>query len=75
MCQPISKNHYSHKLKQKWATFANVGKETTFITKIFKKTNLTVTFKTYNTIEYDLRAKQKCTHDNNNNNKYVGSGI
>lgn len=46
----------------------NVGKETTFITKIFRKTNLTVTFKTCNAIEYNLRAKQKCTHNNNNNN-------
>jgi hypothetical protein len=67
-------------LKQKWATFTNVGKETTFITKIFKETNLTVTFKTYNAIEYNLRAKQKCTHNNNNNNnnnnnKYFATGI
>ena len=73
---PSQENHYSYKPKQKCATFTNVGKETTFITKIFRKTNLTVTFKTCNAIEYNLRAKQKCTHNNNNNNnKYFASGI
>jgi hypothetical protein len=48
-------------------------------TKIFKKTSLTVTFETYNAIEYNLRAKHKGTHNNNNNNnnnnKHFASGI
>ena len=68
---PSQENRYSYKPKQKCATFTNVGKETTFITKIFRKTNLTVTFKTYNAIEYNLRAKQKCMHNNNNNSNIL----
>jgi hypothetical protein len=43
----------------KWAIFTYVGKETRFITKIFKNTNVKVTFTTDNTIENLLVTRHK----------------
>jgi len=42
-----------------WAKFIYVGKETRFITKIFKNTNVKVTFTTDNTIENLLATRHK----------------
>ena len=43
-------NHNTQTQKRKWARFIYIGKETRFITKLFKDTNVTVTFTTNNTI-------------------------
>ena len=46
---------------QKWTTFTYIGKETTFITNIFKRTNLKIDFRTNNTIGERLMHKQQIT--------------
>jgi hypothetical protein len=56
--------------KTKWAKFTYTGKETKFITKIFKKSNIKIALTTNNTIGKLLTTKQeKAT------NKYDKSGI
>jgi hypothetical protein len=55
--------------KQKWITLTYVGKETRFITKLFKNTNLYVAYKTNNTIQNYLQSK------NQDPVKYNSSGI
>ena len=40
--------------RYKWATFTYIGKETTYITKLFKHKNLKITYKTNNSIEIIL---------------------
>ena len=47
---PLTNNTKTDLNKTKWAKFTHVGKETKFITKIFKHTTLNVAFKTQNTI-------------------------
>jgi hypothetical protein len=66
-----------HKKKQKqyiertkWAKFTYTGKETKFITKIFKNTNVKVTFTADNTKENHLTTSKKQSR-----NKYDKSGI
>ena len=44
---------------QKWATFTYIGRETTFITNLFKKTNIKIAFQTNNTIQKLLIHKQQ----------------
>jgi hypothetical protein len=56
--------------KTKWVKFTYIGRETRAITKIFKNTNVKVTFGTDNTIGRHLAAKQE-----HNRNKYENSGI
>jgi hypothetical protein len=56
--------------KGKWATFTYIRKETRFITKRFKNTDVKVTFTTDNTIERRLATKQ-----GTDQNKYNKSGI
>jgi hypothetical protein len=56
--------------KEKWAKFTYVGKETRFITKLFKNTNVKVRFATINTIERRLATKL-----GTDQNKYDKSGI
>jgi NCAIR mutase (PurE)-related protein len=46
---------------QKWTTFTCVGKETTFVTNLFKKTNIKIAFRTNNTIQKLLMRKQQTT--------------
>jgi predicted RNA-binding Zn-ribbon protein involved in translation (DUF1610 family) len=43
--------------KQKWATFTDIGKENTYITKIFKHTNIKIAYRTNNTIQENLTPK------------------
>jgi hypothetical protein len=43
--------------KYKWATFTYKGKETTYITKIFKRTNLKIAYCTNNSIQESLIPK------------------
>jgi predicted methyltransferase len=45
----------------KWATFTYIGKETTFITNLFKKFNMKIAFRTNNTIQKLLIHKQHQT--------------
>jgi hypothetical protein len=52
------------------AKFTYVGKETRFITKLFKDTNIKIAFTTYNTIEKYLALKQEAPQ-----NKYDRSGV
>jgi len=44
---------------QKWATFTYIGKETTVITNLFKKTNIKIAFRTNNTVQKLLLHKQQ----------------
>jgi len=54
---------------QKWASFTYIGKETTYITNLFKKTDLKIVLRTNNTIQKWLMQKH-VTPD-----KYMRSGI
>jgi hypothetical protein len=54
---------------EKWARFTYVGKETRYITKVFKDTNVAVAFTTNNTIGKHL------TKEYNTQCKYGKSGV
>ena len=54
----------------KWAKFTHIGKETRFITKIFRRSNVKIALTTNNTIEKLLTSKQ-----DTNTNKYDKAGI
>jgi len=56
--------------KQKWAKFTYIGKETKFITKLFKSTNVKTAFTTNTTIEKRLAGKQEAPQS-----KYDRSGV
>jgi len=64
------KRQRQNEQKQKWAKFTYIGKETRFITKLFKSTNVKIAFTTNNTIEKRLVVKQE-THQS----KYDRSGV
>jgi hypothetical protein len=53
---------------QKWASFTYIGKETTYITNLFKKTDLKVALRTNNTIQKQLMQKDMAL------DKYTRSG-
>jgi hypothetical protein len=53
--------------RTKWAKFTFVGKETRLITKIFKNTNVKITFTTDNKIKNHLATRQKQTKINTKN--------
>ena len=55
---------------QKWVIFNNVGKETTFITNLFKKTNIKIAFRTNNTIQKLLMHKQQTTDIHSHSRAY-----
>ena len=63
------KRHKHTEDKTKWVKFTYVGRETRAITKIFKNTNIRVTFGTNNTIGKLL------TRNEHNRSKCVNSGI
>jgi len=44
--------------KNRWAKFTYCGKETRMITKLFKNTNVKVTYRTKNNLEKLLKATQ-----------------
>jgi hypothetical protein len=53
---PISKQNQTSNSqieisKHKWATFTCIGKETVYITKIFKHTNIKIAYHTNNTVQ------------------------
>ena len=56
--------------KNKWAKFTYIGRETRAVAKIFKNTNVKVTFGTDNTIEKLLTTRHEHTRS-----KYDNSGI
>jgi hypothetical protein len=60
------------KPKTKWAKFTYVGRQTKFITKLFKNTNLKIPFTTENTIAKLLTQNK---NRNTNCNKFNKSGI
>jgi len=50
--------------KQKWAKFMYIGKETRFITKLFKSTNVKIAFTTDNTTGKRLAIRQEVPRTN-----------
>jgi hypothetical protein len=53
-------NNIQEKNEQvKWAVFTYNGKQTRFVTKLFKNTNIRIAFKTQNTIGKLLRRNNK----------------
>ena len=62
-------NHNTQTQKHKWARFTYVRKETWFITKLFRDTNITVAFTTNNTIGKRLTMERKTQ------SKYDKSGV
>jgi len=55
--------------KHRWATFTYVGKETTYITNIFRHSDLRIAYRTNNTIHNHL------IHKNQSRNKFCSSGV
>ena len=55
--------------KQKCSTFTYIGKETTYITKIFKHSNIKIPYRTNNTLQKLL------THSSQNHDKFTRSGV
>jgi hypothetical protein len=72
-CKPSTNTHTPTDppptTKKKWATFTYIGKETTYITNLFKKTDLKIAFRTTNTIDKLL------THKHTQPDKFSGSGV
>ena len=69
----VTRSHTGQKQdieRTKWAKFTYIGKETRFITKIFRKSNIKVALTTNNTIGKLLTTKQEET-----TSKYDKSGI
>ena len=52
---------HTHPSTQEWATFTYVGKETTYITNLFKRTDIKIAFQTNNTIQKLLMHNQQTT--------------
>jgi hypothetical protein len=47
--------------KRKWGTFTYFGPETRTITKLFKNTDVGISFRTKNNIKHHLRTKRSTT--------------
>jgi hypothetical protein len=47
--------------KKKWVTFTYMGKETMYITKLFKKFNMNIAWQTTNTLEQHLNTTKHKT--------------
>jgi hypothetical protein len=60
---------HPHTTQRKWATFTYTGKETTYITNIFKLTDIKIAFRTNSTLDRLLSTKKPTT------DKYTASGI
>jgi len=57
--------------RKKWAKFTYIGKETRFITKIFRKSNIKIALTTNNTIEKLLTTRQDKIQVNMINQEYT----
>jgi hypothetical protein len=55
--------------KKEWATFTFFGPETRTVTKLFKNTEIGISYRTRNNMKHLLRTKE------NNNDKYNLSGV
>jgi hypothetical protein len=58
-----------HPAKRRWATFTYTGRETTFITKLFKHTDIRVAFRTNNNLLHNLTLRS------HNQDIYTQSGV
>jgi hypothetical protein len=66
------KKHKKHDIERtKWAKFTHIGRETKFITKIFKNSNIIIALSANNTIEKLLTTKQKQVKINTINQAYT----
>ena len=54
---------YTQLQTQNWATFTYIGKETTFISNLFKKADIKIAFRTDSNIQNLLTRKQQNTQD------------
>ena len=52
-------NTTTHTPTHKWVTFTYIGKETNFITNLFRKTTLKIAFRTNSTLQSLLKHKQQ----------------
>jgi len=57
--------------RKKWAKFTYIGRETKFIIKIFKSTNIRIAFSTNNTVERLLKTRQEKLRLNTTNQVYT----
>jgi len=55
----MTPNQKTDTTTQKWAPFTYTGRETTFITNLFKKTDLRITLRTNNTLQKGLLPKSQ----------------
>jgi hypothetical protein len=62
-------DNHTTKQKQKWVTFTYTGKETKFITQIFKNTDIQIAYKTRNLIKTLLTTKH------HKQDRYSASGV
>jgi hypothetical protein len=69
LTSPMPQTQHSTTTNKQWCTFTYTGKETTFITKLFKHTNIKVAFRTSNNIWKHL-SQPPPEHD-----KYKQSGV
>jgi len=67
--KPQKQRQTTHTPTQKWATFTDTGKETTYITNLFRRTDINIAFRTNNTIYNRLSAIHHIT------DKYTQSGV
>ena len=58
---PKKQNVYSNsdKPKRKWVTFTYIGKETTFVTKLFRQTYFKIAYRMNDSMERTLNLKIK----------------
>jgi hypothetical protein len=57
----------------KWITFTYTGKETTYITNLFKRTNIKIAFRSNNTICSQLTKKKKPIWINTQSSEFINS--
>ena len=67
---PLKTHGNKSKAGQKWAKFTYVGRETKFITKLFKNSSVNVSYTTHNTI-----SKLLSHRPTTNQNKFDGIGV
>jgi hypothetical protein len=53
----VNNPHGNSQIEKKWVTFTYTGKETMYITKLFKTTIVKIAYRTRNTIKRHLQQK------------------
>jgi hypothetical protein len=66
----MTPNQRTHTTTQKWALFTYIGRETTFITNQFKKTDLRITLRTSNCLQKLLMTKPQTLDKYNRSGAY-----